>query len=385
MGNTTRRAFIKMSSTAAGLGITAGCSSIKKTSSESNIKTVNGVRYRKLGSTGFDVSEVGFGAMNMRDPELVHAAIDMGINYIDTAHGYMNGVNEEVVGQVMKTKRDKVFLVTKVHNSEDANLRKMMELSLKRLQTDHVDTMTLHMPRGRNEALDENCIKIFEQAKKDGLCRFVGVSTHSNHEEVIKAAIDSKFWQSVLVGYNYTSPQSVTDAIKEARNAGLAVIGMKTMARGKGYADHNMGDITPVQAALKWVLNNPNIDTTIPGVTTFEHIGENFKVMSMSLSFDNRPEPYRYSEANVNNYCCGVAGCSECDGQCQKGVNVSELNRCLGYVYGYNDMKLARENFKEFSLSSMLDKCKDCGECTVKCVNSLNLAENITRAKILFG
>ena len=54
------------------------------------------------------------GCMNMRDPELVHAAIDSGINYLDTAYVYMNGQNEEIIGQVMKTKRDKVFLTTKV-------------------------------------------------------------------------------------------------------------------------------------------------------------------------------------------------------------------------------------------------------------------------------
>ncbi|MFC1552957.1 aldo/keto reductase, partial [Candidatus Latescibacterota bacterium] len=368
MGTTNRRGFIKIGSAVAGVGIAAACSSVKKESMR-NIKTSdNGIRYRKLGSTGFNVSELGFGAMNMRDPELVNAAVDMGLNYIDTAHGYMNGVNEEVVGQVMKTKRDKIYLVTKVHNSEDANLRKMMELSLKRLQTDHVDTMTLHMPRGREETLDEECIKIFEQAKKDGLCRFVGVSTHSNHEEVIKAAIDSKFWQSVLVGYNYTSPQSLSDSIKEASEAGLAVIGMKTQARGKAYPDHGMGNITPNQAALKWVLNNPNIDTTIPGVTSFEQIKEDFEVMSMELSFDSSREFLRYSGTDENHYCRGVAGCTECGGQCPKGVEISELNRCLGYAYGYNDMELARENFKANSLSSMLDKCRDCGECLVKCV-----------------
>ena len=68
----------------------------------------NKIVYRKLGSTGFKVSEIGMGCMNMRDPELVTAAIDRGINYIDTAHGYMRGVNEEIIGTVMKTKRDKV-------------------------------------------------------------------------------------------------------------------------------------------------------------------------------------------------------------------------------------------------------------------------------------
>jgi hypothetical protein len=65
------------------------------------------VVFRDLGSTGYKVGEVSMGCMNMRDPELVHAAIDSGINYLDTAYVYMNGQNEEIISRVMKTKRDK--------------------------------------------------------------------------------------------------------------------------------------------------------------------------------------------------------------------------------------------------------------------------------------
>ena len=64
--------------------------------------------------------------------------------------------------------------------------------------------------------------------------------------------------------------------------------------------------------------------------------------------------------------------------------NVSELNRCLGYVYGYGDYKLARENYEELPLSQRVDVCGDCKECVVKCINGLNLTENIQSAKELF-
>ena len=113
MNSTSRRSFLKKGAT-----ISASLGAIglnpRRIIAEGPSKFQR-IAYRQLGSTGFKVSEVGFGAMNTRDIELLHAAIDAGINYIDTAHGYMKGVNEQIVGKVMKTKRDKVFLVTKVH------------------------------------------------------------------------------------------------------------------------------------------------------------------------------------------------------------------------------------------------------------------------------
>jgi len=80
-----------------------------------------------------------------------------------------------------------------------------------------------------------------------------------------------------------------------------------------------------------------------------------------------------------------VTGCTGCQGQCPYGVQVSELNRCLGYAYGYGDMALARENYDRLPASSRVDMCGDCGECLVKCVNGINLTENISRARELFA
>ena len=255
--------------------------------------------------------------MNTRDPELVKAGFDAGMNYFDTAHGYMNGVNEQVLGEVLKKfGRKKAYIATKVHckGRNAAEIRRMMELSLKRLQTDYVEILFLHMPEHGKEIMVEEHMKVFEKAKKDGLCRFIGVSTHKNQAETIDAAVDSKFWEAVLVGYNYQSPQNVTTAIKRARKAGLAVVAMKTQADGKGYPDHKMGKISSQQAALKWVLQNEDVDTAIPGVTNFEQLAENVAVMGMKMSFFDRRTLYRHAESLKGKYCRGVAGCTECSG-----------------------------------------------------------------------
>ncbi len=327
-------------------------------------------------------------ASRRHSAELIKAGLDAGINWFDTAHGYMNGVNEQVLGKVLKDfGRKKVYVATKVHavGRDAKTVRQMMETSLKRLQMDYVDILYMHMPDESAQIMNEEHMKVFEQAKKDGLARFIGVSIHKNQAELCDTITNSKFWESVLIGYNYKSGIEVTKAIERARKAGLSVIAMKTQDKNKGYPNHNMGDISIQQAALKWVLQNKYVDTTIPGVKAFEEIEEDLAVMGMKLALLESHEMHRHVEAPRDGYCRGVSGCTGCQGQCPFGVDVCEVNRCIEYAYGYKNLALAHENYTQLPPSSRVDICGKCDECTVKCVNGLNLTENIRRAKELFA
>ncbi|MBT4484820.1 MAG: aldo/keto reductase [Candidatus Latescibacteria bacterium] len=389
MSSSNRRNFLKnLGSAPVAAGLASACQGSRRTLKKDPTGKYD-VAYRKLGSTGYKVSELGFGAMNTRDEELVQAAIDSGINYIDTAHGYMKGENERIVGNVLKrnNNRDKVFLATKVYfkNKTSDELRGMMELSLKRLQVDHVDTMFMHMPDESETVFDEKWIKTFDKARKDGLCRYVGVSIHTNHADLINACVDSNFWEFVLVGYNYHSPTDVTAAIERARKAGLAIVAMKTQKRckEKGYPNHN-AEVTDNQAALKWVLQNPNIDTTIPGMTAFEQLTEDLAVMGMKMTIADRLSLNSYSQNNSVSSCRGVSGCTGCLKKCPKGVEICEINRCLGYAYGYDDIELAHENYAMLPTERRIDVCDDCEKCKVKCVNGLDLTRSVRLARELF-
>jgi len=393
MATSNRREFLK-NTTVAGAGLAAAGLLPRRIYSQETSRFKRLV-YRDLGSTGYKVTEIGFGCMNMRDPELVHAAIDQGINYIDTANSYMNGVNEEVVGSVMKTKRDKVFLTTKIKfdnlGTDPKDMPGMIATSLKRLQTDHVDLLLLHVTDKREQLFREDLMKIFDDARRKGQTRFVGVSTHSNQAEVLDAAVDTKFWEAVLTGYNYNSPPSLSASIKKAREAGIAIIGMKTLITTerprKPFPDirkDKTGKTTNQQALLKWVLEDPYVDTLIPGMTSFEQLADDLAVMGMKLTFDDKRILRRYSEKTKGIYCCGVSGCTGCKGKCPKGVEINELNRCINYAFGYGDVELAKENYRALPQSNRVDICADCDECAVECVNGLNLTENIQKARELF-
>ncbi len=376
---------MKTGTAVAGAGFAAACSS-----SNNMMSADRTVRYRDLGTTGFKTSEIGFGCMNMRNAELLHTAIDSGINYIDTAHSYMNGVNEEVVGSVMKTKRDKVFLTTKIRG-DVSELPGLVETSLKRLQTDHVDLLLLHVVDEREQLTNEHVMNVFDSAKRKGQTRFIGFSTHTNQTEVINAAVDGQFWEGILTGYNYNSPPELTAAIKRAREAGIATIGMKNLITTerprKPFPDIRNGNtsITNEQALLKWCLEDRYVDTLIPGITSFEQLEDDLAIMQMELSYDDTRIARRYSEATKGTYCCGVAGCTGCRDKCPNGVQVNEINRCLNYAAGYGDIELAQENYTALPSWNKLDKCADCSECSVKCVNGINLTENIERARSIFA
>ncbi len=86
-----------------------------------------------------------------------------------------------------------------------------------------------------------------------------------------------------------------------------------------------------------------------------------------------------------NIFCSGIIGCTGCLNQCPHGVQVHEINRCLGYAYGYGDMQLARDNYYRLSSHARADACSNCDTCNVTCANGLNLDENLRRARLLFA
>ncbi|MFC1607706.1 aldo/keto reductase [Candidatus Latescibacterota bacterium] len=399
MAPSNRRDFLRYG-VAAAAGTTFSRLTPRRTFAESP-STFKRIAFRELGSTGCKVSEVGFGAMNMRDPELLQAAIDQGINYIDTAWYYMKGVNEQVVGQVTKPIRDKVFITTKVlpprpGDDISATMMAHMETSLKRLQTDYVDLMLLHAVSSRDIVLNNDYMGVLDTARKKGMCRFIGVSTHVNHAEILDAAVESKLWETVLTGYNYMSPPDVKPAIERARKAGLGIIAMKNFLNPIDLATWNWQTIpdireskdvpaTPTQALLKWVLDDRHVDTTIPGVTNFGQLEENVAVMGMKMSFDERQSLERHGSLLRGRYCSGVAGCTDCLDECPHGVALNDLNRCLSYAYGYGDPGLAREQYALLPESSRIDRCTQCEDCTVTCSQGIDSNTVIRRAREFFG
>ncbi len=385
MTNTTRRGFIGRT----GLALSAACLGSPVSGDQS--PGFSRIVYRSLGATGLKVSEIGFGVLNTNDATLIEAAIDAGVTFFDTAHSYQNGACEEALSEIMPRRRDEIVLATKVGVSNPDRMREQIAQSLKRLKTDHVDILMAHGPGSRKDILDSSLMDVFGDARKKGMTRFVGFSTHSQ-EEGLAAAVESRFWQVVAVPYNYFSPDGVAEAISKARAAGIGIVAMKALITverpRKPFPDirsNPAGKTTNQQALLRWVLDNPHVDTVIAGMSSFDHLADDIAVMGTKFSAADRRIITRYAGSVDSRYCRGIAGCDGCVGACPRGVAVCDINRCVAYADGYGDIGLARENYNALPAASRIERCGDCGECTVECANGLDLTAKIRRARELFG
>lgn len=333
--------------------------------------------YRTLGRTGMKITVVSFGAMLTPEPEVLRIAFDHGVNYVDTARGYMGGRNEEIVGKALKGVRDKVYVATKTPSRSREDIFRDVETSLKSLGTDHIDVLQLHSLKNRKRMYDPETREVLARLKEQGKVRFFGVTTHSNQAEVLDALVEDRdrFFDVALVAYNFTSGRDIGEAIGRAARAGIGIVAMKTQAGG--YVTEAAGTVSPHQAALKWVLRNPDVAAAIPGMRDLAELKEDIAVMGMPFRQADERALERYGAA-IRPFYCHL--CGACEGSCPKGVEIGTINRCLMYADGYRERILARSVYRSIPKVSSASACLDCPDCAARCVRGLDIPAKMKRA-----
>jgi predicted aldo/keto reductase-like oxidoreductase len=343
--------------------------------------------YRTLGKTGLKPTSVSYGCMITSDPSVVKAAADIGINFFDTARVYGNGNNERMVGAVLKSKRKDLILSTKtMTRTKEAALRDI-DTSLKELGTDYVDIWQLHM-KSRPEDLTDGLLEAQQIAKQAGKVRFLGVSTHTLPRLLPGLLEKAPHFDVVLTMYNFTMGPEMETAIESASKAGLGVVAMKVMAGGAGMGMPGSKPNPAMQrdgamlSALKWVLKNPNVHTTIPSMTNMEQLNEN--VRAAYEPFSERDEKTLAARLKLIRpiYC---SSCGSCDGKCPKGVPVADVLRYLSYSEGYGQFNLARENYLSLPPEVRDIRCESCTTCSVQCPNGVQIVKRLKEAQELFA
>jgi len=175
-------------------------------SGESTAKTAGSqvkLDFRTLGRTGLKVTTLGFGCMITSDPSVIERAVDIGINYFDTARSYQHGNNERMVGAALGAKRKQIVLSTKSHSPNKEALLKDLDTSLRELNTDWVDIWYLHA-KGSAEEIHDDMIEAQQVAKKQGKIRFAGVSTHGGQQQLLPWLAQKGVFDVVLTAYNFS-------------------------------------------------------------------------------------------------------------------------------------------------------------------------------------
>ena len=390
---TSRREFLKVGIAGiAGASILTRCSSNQtdpgKQSKERKIV------YRTLGKTGLRLPVVSMGSAYGID--LVRTALDEGIFYIHTSSSYSERNHERLLGDVFQNRpRDSFVIGTSPDlpydfgrggrsldlglNADPDLILESIEGSLQRLKLEFVDIYYLCSIGRVETACHEPYMRAFEQLKKSGKTRFVGIGTHSNEPEIIRAAAESGFWDVVLTAYNFrqTHREDIREALRKAEDAGLGVVAMKTQAGV--YWDRTLLRKINMKAALKWVLQDENVHTTIPAFSNYEEMREDLSVME---DLNLTPEESRDLKLGTD---LGITGlfcqqCRQCQAQCPAGIEIPGLMRAYMYAFGHRRLDKSLETLRGWNSTGVT--CMDCAACTVRCALGIDVR---TRALELVG
>jgi predicted aldo/keto reductase-like oxidoreductase len=376
--------------------------------------------YRKLGKTGCDVSVLGFGCMrfpivgstsavDLFDPskpidetaagEMIHYAIEHGINYFDTAYPYHGGQSEVFLGKHLKPYREKVLLATKLPTwlvQDQHDFERFLGEQLTRLDTDYIDLYLLH---GLNRQLwagmkELGALDFLNKVLADGRIRYAGFSFHDD-VKIFKEIVDSYGWAMCQIQYNYFDEyyQAGKEGLKYAASKGAGVVIMEPLRGGK-LTDRIPEQIqklwdsapvkrTPAEWALRWVWNHREVATALSGMSSMSQLIENIRIAEYAeagtLSGAELQVVAEVCEAYRNMLQIGCTGCAYCV-PCPNGVNIP-LNFSL-----YNDSFMFKDEDLNFMLYNHMltpeqraSNCAECGECEEHCPQQIKIPEELKK------
>ena len=335
---------------------------------------------RTLGRTGLKLPIVSIGSAY--EAGLVSAALDAGLTYVHTSGSYADQNHERMLSRVFRGRPRESFLIGSSPDfpeyrveggglSEDLGTRAdastiapFCEGSLQRLGVAHLDLYFLASINDPATVLHEPYVKAYEALKRAGKIRFAGIATHRNETAVIRAAVKSGFWDVVLTAFNFRQShrEAVRGAIHEAAEAGLGIIAMKTQA-GVYWDPLRLRRIN-MKAALRWVLRDEHVHSSVPAFSNHDELEEDLAVARDPALRPEEERDLRLSEAATppGLYC---QQCAACVPQCPKGVQVPDLMRGYMYAVGHGRPGHARHVLRLRTPSDI--PCTACADCPVRC------------------
>ena len=267
------------------------------------------MQYNLLSRSNLRISAIGFGCMSLRNEDaesirIIHRAIELGINYFDTADLYDKGMNEMMLGKALKEKREQVIIATKVGNQWRADgsgwdwnpskeyILSSVEKSLQRLQTDHIDLYQLH--GGTIDDPIDEAIEAFEILLKQGKIRYYGIS--SIRPNVIREYIKRSSIVSVMMQYSLLDRRPEENVLELLSKNNIGALSRGALAQGllvnkpaREYLGYTKEEVmnasaavhavsgpqrTPAQTAIRFVLQHPAISSAIIGIRTMDQLEE---------------------------------------------------------------------------------------------------------------
>ncbi len=354
-------------------------------------------RYVKLGKTGLEISEIGFGSSSLQSEGLVSHALDRGVTYFDTAESYRFGWSEEAMGRDLKGHRQKIVLASKTKaqsGSTEARIMEALEGSLKRLQTDYLDIYFNHAVNRVDRMQNDAWANFTEKAIRQGKIRYRGMSGHGSRlAQCLEYSIDNDLVDVILCAYNFgedpdliarlrntfhfaANQSDLPPVLDKARDKNIGVIAMKTLmgARLNDMRKFEAEGRTYAQAALRWVLSSPRVDAAVISMTSTGKINEYIGASTQEDEVVGDAGMLgRYAALQSGRYC--HHGCNKCEGACPHEVDIPEVLRTRMYDVDYGNKALAVEDYTR--LGAAASACLGCGNqvCSGACPYDVPIPE----------
>ncbi|NLI56095.1 aldo/keto reductase [bacterium] len=363
------------------------------------------MKYRKFLKENIDISSLGFGTMRFptikdegdidiqKTTEMLDYAIHNGLNYIDTAFTYHNGMSESFLGDYLEKRkvRDKIFLATKMpvwKVEKYSDLDHYFNIQLRRLRTSYIDFYLLHsLWQGSWEKVKNlNMLDFLIKKKEEGKIRFFGFSFHDEFN-VFKEIIDYYNWDFCQIQLNYMDIdyQAGERGLKYAYEKGIQAIIMEPLKGGKlanppqsirNVFDEYKIKKSPVEWALSFLLNKKEILLILSGMSSFEQVKENIEVASKyEINSLNEDELKILSIARnewLNIKSIGCTNCKYCM-PCPNGVNIPKNFEIYNNYIMYGDLNESVSKYQYLKEEERASNCRECGTCETLCPQNLEI------------